>query len=84
MEIMYNYLTGSDFKRRVEGIIEPFTTMREDLEKEKRAISKIWAQREQQISRVIQSVGGMYGDLQGIIGEKIPGIALLDFDSEEN
>ena len=42
--------------------------MQEDLDKEKKAITKQWAKRTEQIDRVMQATVGMYGDLQGIAG----------------
>lgn len=86
MELIYNYLSGPEFKQRVEAIVEAFVAMRDDLDAEKRAIEKVWAKRERQIQRVVQSTAGMYGDLQGIIGASLPEIKLLELptgDSED-
>lgn len=79
MELVYQYLTGPKFRQRVEGIVEAFSTMREDLDKEKTAINKQWAKREKQIERVMQSTVGMYGDLQGIAGKTLQEIEGLSF-----
>lgn len=79
MEMVYEYLTGPRFRLRVQAIVEAFSTMREDLDKEKKAIMKQWAKREEQIDRVIQATVGMYGDLQGIAGrslQEIEGLGL--------
>ena len=70
-EMIYQYLTGPRFRQRVEAIVEAFSTMQEDLDKEKKAIIKQWAKREEQIERVMQATAGMYGDLQGIAGKTI-------------
>ncbi|MBI1887273.1 MAG: DUF2130 domain-containing protein [Nitrosomonadales bacterium] len=78
MELVYQYLTGPRFRQRVEGIVEAFSTMQEDLDKEKKAITKQWAKRETQIERVMQSTVGMYGDLQGIAGKTLQEIGGLD------
>ena len=78
MEVVYNYLTGSEFRQRIEAIIEPFIALREDLETEKRAMEKAWAKREKHIQRVVQSIAGMHGDLQGIVGTALPQIKLLE------
>jgi hypothetical protein len=86
MEIMYQYLTGPRFRQRVQAIVEAFTTMQEDLDKEKKAITKQWAKREQQIERVMQSTIGMYGDLQGIAGktmQEIEGLELKMLEAED-
>lgn len=78
-EMIYHYLTGPRFKQRVEAIVEAFSSMQEDLDKEKKAITKQWAKREEQISRVMNSTVGMYGDLQGIAGKSLQEIEGLDF-----
>jgi hypothetical protein len=69
MGMVYEYLTGPMFRQRVEAIVERFSEMHEDLDKERRAIMRLWAKREEQIRGVIDSTAGMYGDLQGIGGK---------------
>lgn len=80
-EMVYQYLTGPRFRHRVEAIVEAFTSMQDDLNKEKKAITKQWAKREEQIERVMQSTIGMYGDLQGIAGQSLQEIKGLELDS---
>ena len=85
-EMVYQYLTGPRFKQRVEAIVEAFSTMQEDLDKERKVILKQWAKREEQIDRVMNATVGMYGDLQGIAGkslQEIEGLELnmLSFDN---
>ncbi|MDO8813337.1 MAG: DUF2130 domain-containing protein [Gallionella sp.] len=78
-EMVYQYLTGPRFRQRVEAIVEAFSTMQEDLDKERKAIMKQWAKREEQIGRVMGATVGMYGDLQGIAGkslQEIEGLSL--------
>lgn len=77
-EMIYQYLTGPRFRHRVEAIVEAFSSMQEDLDKEKKAIIKQWAKREEQIDRVMQATAGMYGDLQGIAGKTIQEIEGLE------
>ncbi len=66
MELVYAYLTGPKFRHRVEAIVEKFSEMRDDLDKERKTMTRLWAKREAQINAVIESTVGMYGDLQGI------------------
>jgi len=83
-ELIYQYLTGSRFRQRVEAIVEAFSTMQEDLDKERKAIMKQWAKREAQIERVMGATVGMYGDLQGIAGrslQEIEGLELPALDA---
>jgi hypothetical protein len=78
MEILYNYLSSDQFKQRLEGIIEPFMTLREQLETEKRSAQTSWAKREKQLDRALASTCGLYGDLGGIIGHSLPNIEQLN------
>jgi hypothetical protein len=78
MEILYRYLTGSEFRQRVEAVIEAFTTMKEDLEAEKRALTRHWAKREKQLSQVVENMSAMYGDIQGASGNALQAIPSLE------
>jgi len=69
MGMVYEYLTGPRFRAHVESIVEKFTEMQGDLEKERKTMIRLWAKREEQIRGVIESTAGMYGDLQGIAGK---------------
>ena len=79
MEMVYQYLTGPRFRQRVQAIVESFSSMREDLDREKKVITRQWAKREEQIDRVMQATVGMYGDLQGIAGKTLQEIEGLEF-----
>lgn len=78
MEMIYQYLTGPRFRHRVQAIVEKFTDMHDDLEKERKTMTRLWAKREEQIRGVIESTAGMYGDLQGIAGKSLQEIEELD------
>jgi len=83
-EMVYQYLTGPRFRHRVEAIVEAFSSMQGDLDRERKAIMKQWAKREEQIERVMSATVGMYGDLQGIAGkslQEIEGLELQALDS---
>jgi len=77
-EMVYDYLTSSRFRQRIEAIVEAFSTMQTDLEREKKVITKQWAKRDEQINRVMKSTVGMYGDLQGIAGKSLQEIESLE------
>ena len=79
MEMVYGYLTGPRFRQRVQAIVEAFSSMKEDLDREKKTIIRQWAKREEQIDRVMQATVGMYGDLQGIAGKTLQEIEGLEF-----
>ncbi|HEX7423546.1 MAG TPA: DUF2130 domain-containing protein [Terriglobales bacterium] len=81
--LVYQYLIGPRFRQRIQAISEAFSSMDEDLAKEKRAILKQWAKREEQIGRAMQATVGMYGDLQGIAGKTLQEIEGFEFKQLE-
>jgi hypothetical protein len=74
LELIYQYLSGPRFRRRIEAIVEKFSSMQTDLERERKAMTRLRAKREEQIRGVIESTFGMYGDLQGITGSSLEDI----------
>ena len=83
MELVYQYLTGSRFQHRIEAIVEKFSDMQSDLDKERKTMTRLWAKREAQIRGVVESTAGMYGDLQGIAGRTLQEIDGLSISSEQ-
>ncbi len=82
MEFLYTYLTGVEFKQRVEAIIEAFSSMDEGLRKERMAYEKIWSEREKQLKKVMSNTIGMYGDLSGLV--TLPQIKMLELREDNN
>jgi hypothetical protein len=78
MEQVYNYLTGTKFRQRIDAVVKKFNDMRDDLEKERKFMTRQWSKRETQIVSVIESTVGMVGDLQAIAGKAMPEIPSLD------
>ncbi len=66
MEMLYHYLMSTEFKQRVEAVVEAFVSMKDDLDKERQTTEKNWAKREKQLQLVIQNISGMIGDFQAI------------------
>jgi hypothetical protein len=84
MEQLYQFLTSVEFRQRIEGVVEAFKTMREDLEAEKRALQKHWARREKQLEQALTHTAMLYGGVQGIVGQNaLPDIAPLQLPSPE-
>lgn len=82
MGMLYDFLTGNEFRQQVEAIVEGFTQMQTDLESEKRSMQTIWKKREKQIEKVLLSTNHMYGSIRGIAGNTIPRVSLLELDDE--
>jgi hypothetical protein len=71
MELVYQYLTGPRFRHRIEAVVERFSDMQADLDRERKTMMRLWAKREEQIRGVVESTAGLYGDLQGIAGRSL-------------
>jgi len=86
MSMLYDFLTSNEFRLQIEGIVEGFTQMQGDLDAEKRAMQRIWKQREKQIEKVVHNTLGMYGSIRGIAGNAVQTVRALelDFIEEEN
>src|SRR5215213_2115269 len=78
MEILYSYLISPEFQYRVQAIVEGFTYLLADVEREKRWFETKWARQEKEIRKIIDSTQGMYGDLQAVTGRSLPTIAALE------
>lgn len=88
VEVIYQYLTGAEFRHRVEALVEAFTVLQQDIEKEKRWFQSKWARQDKEIRKIIDNTHGMYGDLQGITGRALQQIKPLelsegDYELEE-
>lgn len=68
MELLYNYLTGPDFRNQMTAMIEGFNDLQSSLQKEKLAMQRYWAEREKQIDKVLLYTHGFVGSIQGIAG----------------
>ena len=62
------------------AIVEAFSSMQEDLDRERKAIMRQWAKRQEQIERVVGATVGMYGDMQGIAGKSLREIEGLELE----
>jgi hypothetical protein len=71
MELVYKYLTGPRFRHRIEAVVERVADMQGDLDRERKAMMRLWSKREEQIRGVVESTARLYGDLQGIAGRTL-------------
>ena len=85
MQMLYNFLTGNEFRGQMESIVEGFMSLKQSISKERIQMEKIWKEREKQLEKVLLSTSGMYGSVKGIAGASIVDIPLLDGgnDNEE-
>lgn len=77
-DILWNYLTSAQFTNRMQAIADVYTSMRDDLEKEKVFFKKKWAKQELSIQKITDSIYEMHGELEGIMGKELAEIKGLD------
>jgi hypothetical protein len=84
MQMLYDYLTGNEFRGQMEAIVEGFVAMKQSIIKERIQMEKIWKEREKQLEKVLLSTSGLYGSVKGIAGASVNDIPLLEGDFDEN
>jgi len=72
MEAVYNYVTSAQFAQKVRAVVDAYQQMREDLDREKSAMQRLWKKREGQLERVTSNMLGICGELQGVSAEALP------------
>lgn len=83
MQMLYSYLTGTEFRQQIETIVEGFLSMKNSISKERIQMEKLWKEREKQLEKVLLSTSGLYGSIKGIAGASIGNIPLLEDGIEE-
>jgi len=85
MSLLYNYMTGNEFKMQMNAIVEGFMTMQSELDKERRSLMATWKRRQKTIDGVLANTTEMYGALQGIAGSAAIGhIDALELEMPED
>jgi hypothetical protein len=83
MQLLYDYLTSNSFRMQVEAIVEGFSSMKSALESEKRAMQRIWKEREKQIDKVINNTIDMHASIRGIAGNAIQAVKALELPGDD-
>jgi hypothetical protein len=83
MQLLYDYLTGNEFRQQMETIVEGFLSMKTSIDKERIQMEKLWKEREKQLHKVLISTSGLYGSIKGIAGASVGNIPLLEDGNTE-
>jgi hypothetical protein len=81
-EKLLAYITGQQFRNRMVSVMEACVALQNDLDADKRATARRWARSQHHIDAVIQSMGGLFGDLQVLLGDSLPELAGVAGTSE--
>jgi len=83
MTLIYSFFTSNQFRQQIEAIVEGFSSLKNELDREKRAMQRIWKEREVQIDKVTNNTIDMYGSIKGIAGNAISPIKHLELPEGE-
>jgi len=83
MNMLYDYLTSTQFRMQIEAIVEGFTAMKTALDSEKRAMQRIWKEREKQIDKVTNNTIDMHASIKGIAGNAIQSVKALELPDSD-
>ena len=82
LEALWRYMTGPEFKQKLETIHDVFHRLRADLEKEKTATINRWESRSKQIDLAVAAISQLHGGPRGILGDSMPSIPKLEEGEE--
>lgn len=69
---LYDYITGLEFKHRVEAMIEAYQNLLKDIDQEKRWFTAKWAKQEKSLRSLLDQTGSFHGELESIVGSQLP------------
>jgi hypothetical protein len=78
MHLLYNYLTGVEFRQNIEAVVEGFLALKDGITREKVQMEKIWKEREKQLDKVLDNTVQFYGSIKGIAGNAIGDLKMLE------
>lgn len=84
MNMLYNYLTSSEFSEQWKAIREGFMSMKLSIQKERDAMEKLWKAREKQLEKVLLNAAHIQGSVEGISGMDSVDLNLLDSGDDES
>jgi hypothetical protein len=78
MQLLYNYLTGTEFRQNIEAVMEGFLSLKDGITREKMQMEKIWKEREKQLDKVLLNTTQFYGSIKGIAGNAVADLKMLE------
>ncbi len=82
MVAMYNYLTSHEFIGNMNAMREGFRSLRSMMQKEKEDFEKSWKKKEKHIEMIIQNSLHISGSVEGLAGQDLINMQLLDGEDE--
>ena len=83
MEMLYKYLSSEEFSSKITMMVDVFAQLKTWIDSERRAMEKNWKKREKDLERATFAVTWMYGELESLMGQALPGAEKLELGSGE-
>ncbi|HXB06747.1 MAG TPA: DUF2130 domain-containing protein [Puia sp.] len=78
MQLLYDYLTSTEFNEQWKAIREGFLSMKQSIQKERDMMERLWKAREKQLEKVLLSAAHVRGSIEGIAGKDAIDVQLLE------
>src|SRR6201996_9651431 len=82
MQLLYSYLTSSEFSEQWKAIREGFLSMKQSIQKERDTMERLWKAREKQLEKVLLNAAHVRGSIEGIAGKDAIEVPLLEDDPD--
>ncbi len=82
MQLLYDYLTSTEFSEQWKAIREGFSSMKMSIQRERDMMEKLWKAREKQLEKVLLNAAHIKGSMEGIAGQDTINMDLID-DTDE-
>ncbi len=83
MQLLYSYLTSSEFGEQWKAIREGFMNMKLSIQKERDQMEKLWKSREKQLEKILLNAAHIKGSVDGISGLNMVDLNLLGDGNED-
>jgi len=80
MSILYDYLSSKEFGMQMTAIVDGFTEMQRELDKQKKSSMASWKRQQKHIDSVLINTTEMYGSIKGIAGNAISNVKALELE----
>lgn len=78
MQLLYDYLTSTEFSEQWKAIREGFLSMKQSIQKERDTMERLWKAREKQLEKVLLNAAHVRGSIEGIAGKDAIDVQLLE------
>src|SRR5450755_553856 len=82
MQLLYDYLTSSEFSEQWKAIREGFSSMKMSIQRERDMMERLWKTPEKQLEKVLLNAAHIKGSMEGISGQDDFKMNLIDETDE--